>query len=321
MCARLLSLLITLFCCIGLGACTEPQEKPLRLGTNLWLGYEPFYLARGQDALERSKVRLIEYTTSLPVIDAMRSGLLDAAALTLDESIVLQQQVHDLRVIAVLDFSYGADALLGKPEITSIADLRGKRVGVENLATGGYLLARGLASAGLSYQDVEIVPINADHHQKALHQPDIAAIVSYQPMLTHLLNGGAHRLFDSSQIPGEIIDLLVVRERTLQEHRSHLPYLLRAWFIGRQHMLTQQPQALAQMQARQQLTTVQLKQTLNELRFPTHEENLRLLGPRSTLQSTSRQLQAHLQHAGLLPSSPPIQPLRFDPAWLQDTPR
>ena len=321
MCARLLSLLITLLCCIGLAACTEPQEKPLRLGTNLWLGYEPFYLARGQDALERGKVRLIEYTTSLPVIDAMRSGLLDAAALTLDESIVLQQQAHDLQVIAVLDFSHGADALLGKPEIASIADLRGKRIGVENLATGGYLLARGLASAGLTHQDVEIVPVSADHHQEALRQPDIAAIVSYQPMLTYLLNGGAHRLFDSSQIPGEIIDVLVVREHAVRKHRSHLPYLLRAWFIGRQHMLTQQTQALAQMQARQQLLPVQLKQTLRELRFPTLEENRRLLGQPSQLQATGRQLQAYLQRAGQLPANPPALPLRFDPSWLPDAPR
>ena len=125
-----------------------------------------------------------------------------------------------------------------------------------------------------------------------MRQPDIAAIVSYQPMLTYLLNGGAHRLFDSNQIPGEIIDVLVVREHAVRKHRSHLPYLLRAWFIGRQHMLAQQTQALAQMQARQQLLPVQLKQTLRELRFPTLEENRRLLGQPSQLPATGRQLQS-----------------------------
>lgn len=309
MISRLATLLLATLCCVWLSGCPAVMEKPLRLGTNQWIGYEPFYLAREQNALDRSKVRLIEYTTSVPVIDAMRNNLIDAAALTLDESLALQQQVKDLRLIAVLDFSNGADILIGKPDILTLADLRGKRVAVENQATGAYLLSRALASAGMSLQDVIQVPVAVDQHEAAIADPEIAAIVCYQPVATRLLNGGNHRLFDSSRIPGEIVDVLVVREATLQQKPANLRYLLRAWAIGREYLQRDPDAAIRLMQARQQLTPAQIKANLQELRFPDAEENRSLLQANSPLQQTMLKLKQHMLQTGLLSTSQPAPPL------------
>lgn len=306
---RLATLLLATLCCAWLSGCPAVAEKPLRLGTNQWIGYEPFYLAREQNALDRDKVRLIEYTTSVPVIDAMRNGLIDAAALTLDESLALQHQVKDLRLVAVLDFSNGADILVGKPDVLTLADLRGKRVAVENQATGAYLLSRALASAGMSLQDVVQVPVAVDQHEAAIADPSIAAIVCYQPIATRLLNGGNHRLFDSSRIPGEIVDVLVVREATLRQKPANLRHLLRAWAIGREYLQRDQDTAIRLMQARQQLTPAQIKASLQELRFPDAAENRQLLQATSPLQQTILKLKQHMLQTGLLSASRPAPPL------------
>ena len=61
------------------------------------------------------------------IMHAMRNDVLEGAALTLDETLSLIDDGIDLKVILVMDISNGADVLLAKPEIQSIADLRGEK--------------------------------------------------------------------------------------------------------------------------------------------------------------------------------------------------
>ena len=62
----------------------RPAQEPLRLGTNVWPGYEPLYLARsrlsGSRAGETGGVR-----SATQVMHALETGAIDGGALTLDE--------------------------------------------------------------------------------------------------------------------------------------------------------------------------------------------------------------------------------------------
>lgn len=312
---RVLPILASLLCCLLLAACTAAPDKPLRLGTNVWIGYEPFYLAREINALDQDKVRLVEYTSSLPVLNAFRNGLLDAAALTLDESLVLTTQMPDLTVVAVLDISNGADALLARPNIHSISELKNKAVAVENLATGGYLLMRALQHSGIALTDVTIQTEAADRHERILDKGDIAAVVTYDPHKSQLLAAGMRSLFDSSQIPGEIVDVLVVRSQLLREKPTQLQHLIKAWFIAQGHLQRNRHDALIKMQARQRLNAEQLNLSLTQLRFPSQQENIALLTDPEKLSTTTRLLQQHMLHNGLLPNNKaPL--LKLDAAWI-----
>lgn len=312
---RVLSLIFCLLCGLWLAACTAAPEKPLRLGTNAWIGYEPFYLAREINALDQDKVRLIEYTSSLPVLNAFRNGLLDAAALTLDESLALAKQVPDLTVVAVLDISNGADALLAKPNIHDIHELKNKTIALENLATGGYLLMRALQKSGMTLNDVHMQTETADRHERIMEKGDIAAVVTYDPQKTRLLASGARSLFDSSQIPGEIVDVLVVRPQILRDHPAHLRHLLKAWFIAQGHLQRNRHDALLKMQARQHLDADQLRAALLQLHFPSQQENVALLGSPQQLDNTIRLLQQHMASNDLLPKDL-RQPLKLDASWV-----
>ena len=312
---RFISILASLLCCLMLAACVPAPEKPLRLGTNVWIGYEPFYLAREINALDQDKVRLIEYTSSMPVLHAFRNNLLDAAALTLDEALLVVQQVPDISVVAVLDISNGADALLARPEIGSIQQLRGKTVAVENLATGGYLLSRALQLAGVPNSEITIRTLAADGHEAALLNRNIAAVVSYDPQKTRMLANGANNLFDSSGIPGEIVDVLVVRNQVLQNKPHMLRHLLKGWQIAQQHLQRNRHDALVKMQARQRLNTIQIEAALRQLIFPGNEENQALLGKSGPLQRTLLLLQQHMRTSQLLPANS-AQTLKLDPSWM-----
>jgi len=215
-------------------SCTQAPEPPLRIGSNVWPGYEPLYLARELGFYQSAPIRLVELASATDVIHAMRSGTLEAAALTLDEVLTLLDQGIGLKLILVFDFSHGADALIAKSTIAELPSLRNKRIAVENTAMGALLLDSALSAGGLTVADVEIMSCNVDLHSQCFETVD--ALVTFEPTRTKLVNQGARVLFDSSQIPGRIVDVLAVRDFALEQHKNALRQLVSGYFKARQFM-------------------------------------------------------------------------------------
>lgn len=202
---------ISLLCFIVVAASCRPNpEKRLKIGTNIWPGYEILYLARDLGYLDGLPVDLVEMTSASEVINAMRNGTINGAGLTLDETITLLDEGVPLKVILLLDASFGADALLAKPTFQDIEQLRGKRIAIENTAVGAILLNNALESAGMNLNDITIVPCTADRHPVCFD--DVDAVVTFEPSLSKIRKKGAIELFSSKDIPGTILDILVVSE-------------------------------------------------------------------------------------------------------------
>lgn len=125
-------------------ACTPSKPEPLRIGTNLWPGYEPLYLARDKQQFDDSRYLLFELTSATQVMHAFQKRKIDIAALTLDEALLLEAEGIPLKVLLAMDYSNGADAIVASPNIHSMHDLKGKKIGVENTALGAFMLNRAL---------------------------------------------------------------------------------------------------------------------------------------------------------------------------------
>lgn len=121
--------------CLALG-CDVPHKPPLLLGTNAWLGYEPLYLSRELGYWTPEQVHLVEYLSSSETLRAFRNREIDAAALTLDEVLLLLQDGVDIKAILITDVSLGGDAILARQGIGSVKALKGHRVAVESSALG-----------------------------------------------------------------------------------------------------------------------------------------------------------------------------------------
>ena len=65
----------TVFFLIVVSGCKQP-DAPLRLGTNIWPGYEPLYLASSIKALPEEQVRLVQYASASDVIRAFRNEVI-----------------------------------------------------------------------------------------------------------------------------------------------------------------------------------------------------------------------------------------------------
>lgn len=281
--------------------CAPPQAAPLRIGTHPWLGYELMHLARQRQYLVGDAVRLVEIPHASASLRALSAGTLEGAGLTLDEVLSARARGLPLRVVAVIDVSHGADMLIAAPDITSLGALRGRRIGVEQSATGALMLDAALTKAGLAAADVRLVPLAFNEHFKAMSDHRVDAVVSFDPVCSALLRLGARRLFSSAEVPGLIVDVLAVRAEAVDSHGPALRDLVAALFRARSDWLGA-PAAMAPLLApRLRLPPVDVVRAFEGVQLPDLAANLAWLdGPAPALVQTARQAAAVMQRAGLL---------------------
>ncbi len=304
----LLPLLLT-----GLAACTSPPPRPpLRIGVLVFPSFELLFLAAETGLLPRESVRLVSYRSPSELARGYEMGVIDAMTTTLEYGLSLYRGAEDHRVVLVLDVSQGADAVVARPELATLADLRGRRVGTESGELGSYVLQRALDHAGLTRADLEIVPVDHADQQEAFESGRVDAVVTYDPVRGRLLAAGARELFTSREIPGEIVDVLIVRSELLEQRRDDLQRLVRAWFAARARFLAAPREAAALMAPREGLGVDEFLAQFAGVRVPDAEENARLLsGADPALRDSVRRRAEHLIAAGVVDQVPPLDGL-FD---------
>ncbi len=136
----------------------------------------------------------------------------------------------DTSAIIMGDYSNGNDGIVLKDGKT-LADIKGRDINIVEFSVSHYLLARGLDSVGLTEKDVKTVNTSDVDIVAAFKSPDSKAVVTWNPQLQEVkAEPTATEVFDSSKIPGEIEDLLVVNTQTLKDNPDLGKALAGAWY-------------------------------------------------------------------------------------------
>ncbi len=295
---------------LALAACGEPVVAPLTVGMNPWVGYDPLVLARDRGLTDAKQLRVVELASASETLRHLRNGLLDAATLTLDETLRLAESGVAVRIVAVLDESTGGDAVLAAPRITSPAQLKGEFIAVEDSAVGALLLQRMLQKAGLTRADVRVTNVEVARHLQALQSGQAAAAVSYEPLAGAIEAAGFRRIFDSRELPGEILDLLVVRAEVLEQRPEAVDALLRAWYAGLDLFNRDLPGAAESLARGTDLSPAAYQAVLGGLAFQSREASAReLQGDLPPLAEKAAVVAEALQAIGLLQRTPRWQDL------------
>jgi len=315
-----LFLAAALLLALTLPGCSRQPESPLRIGTNVWIGSEPLYLARDLGHLPPKSVQLLEYPSASEVLRAFRNQAIDGMVISLDELFGLTAEGMRPRAILVVDVSHGADAILGRPGMASMTDLRGKRVAVESGALGAFVLSRALTLNGMQASDVTVVQMESNEQPGAFEKGQVDAAVTFDPYRTQMLKHGATTLFDSTRIPGEIVDLIAVRQSVLDRNPKTTQALLSGWFKAIDYLQRDPTDAARRMGIRQQTTGEQYLAGLRGLHIPSREENLKMIGGGSPeLVPTGRRLMDLMLESRLLPAPLKIEDV-LAPAPLESLP-
>ncbi len=304
---RLLACVALLFLLTG---CAREPQTALRIGTNVWIGSEPLYLARELGHLDPASVQLVEYPSASEVLRAFRNQAIDGMVISLDELFGLAADGFQPRIILVVDVSHGADVVVGRQNMRTMLDLKGKSVAVESSALGAFVLSRALAVNGMQASDVNVVHLESNEQPSAFEKGQVDGAVTFDPYRAQLLRAGARTLFDSAQIPGEIVDLLAVRASVADKQPKTIKALLTGWFDALDYMNREPADAARRMGIRQQTTGEQFLQAQQGLHIPSREENIRMLsGTNPELVVTGRRLMSLMVDAKLLRSSLDIESL------------
>jgi NitT/TauT family transport system substrate-binding protein len=263
---------------LGVSGCSREPEAALRIGTNVWIGSEPLYLARDLGYLDSSAVQLVEYPSASEVLRAYRNQAIDGMVISLDELFGLAVDGLQPRVILVVDVSHGADVVVGRPGMKSMQDLKGKSVAVESGALGAFVLSRALTLNGMQASDVDVVHLESNEQPKAFEAGKVDGAVTFDPYRGQFLKMGATTLFDSTQIPGEIVDLVAVRAPVVSKQPKAIQALLTGWFRATEYMSREPKDAAQRMGKRQQISGEQFLAAQKGLHVPTRDENLRMIG-------------------------------------------
>jgi NitT/TauT family transport system substrate-binding protein len=193
-------------------------QNKFRVAWSHYTGWEPWGYAQQAGILDKwakkynIQVELVLINDYVESINLYTSGKFDACAMTnMDALTIPAVGGIDSTALIIGDFSSGNDGIVLKSG-TSVKDLKGRSVKLVEFTVSHYMLARALEMNGMSERDIKTVN-TSDADIAAIFAADPkGAAVTWNPPLQQARNAkGAALVFDSSKIPGEIIDMMVVR--------------------------------------------------------------------------------------------------------------
>jgi NitT/TauT family transport system substrate-binding protein len=302
-----------------LASCGREPVPPLRLGTFPGPTSELMFLAQHRGWLPPSDYRLVEFINDGEVVRAFRNGSIEAAFVSLDEVLLLAQSGMDPVILFVTAESRGGDAIVAHADVTSFADLRGRRVAVQVNSVSAYLLRRSLKNAGVKLEELQIVNLPPDRHRAAFVRRDVDAVVTADPVRTEILELGGVELFSSASLPLELMGVTIISGAYLEQHGERASALCAAWRRAEVD-IDASADARAWIAARMKVTPETLGQMLEVVRLITPSESDALLGsPRPRLMATAARIQSLLLDSGVLTRALSLDPIFSWPAGVNQS--
>ena len=176
-------------------------------------------------------VEIVQINDYIESINQYTAGAFDGCSMTnMDALSIPAGGGVDTTALIVGDYSNGNDGIVLK-DGDSVADLEGQNVNLVELSVSHYLLARALDGAGLSERDLTVVNTSDADMIAAYATDDVTSVVTWNPLLSEIAaTPGSTQVFDSSNIPGEIIDIMMVNTETLAANPDFGKALVGAWY-------------------------------------------------------------------------------------------
>jgi NitT/TauT family transport system substrate-binding protein len=217
---------------VGLVAPLGAHAEPLKLAHSTWVGYGPFFVAQEKGFFkdEGVDVELVNVEDVKIRFAALAAGQIDAMATTVDTMPLYLKPGIRYQYLFAVDDSKGGDGVVANKEITSIADLKGKKVAFTEGSVSQFYVNVLLQEAGLEQADIEVINMTAGDAGSAFVSGQVDAAVTWEPWLTRGKQAPhGHLLTDSSTKPGLITDVVLAPVAVIEGRGDELKALARAW--------------------------------------------------------------------------------------------
>jgi len=231
-------------------------KKDFKIAWSIYVGWMPWGWASDTGLVKKwadkydISIDVVQFNDYIESINQYTAGAFDGVTATnMDTLAIPSVGGVDTTALIIGDYSNGNDAVILKDKKT-LAEVKGQRVNLVELSVSHYLLARGLESVGLSERDISVVNTSDADMVAAYKTPQVTAVVTWNPLVAEILaEPSATKVFDSSQIPGEIQDLLVVNTETLKANPDLGKALVGIWYDTMKVMSSNTPEGKAAREA------------------------------------------------------------------------
>jgi NitT/TauT family transport system substrate-binding protein len=213
---------------LSLASCSKPApkeapaaaasaDKEYTIGWTIYAGWMPWPYADQAGIVKKwadkyhVKIKLVQINDYVESLNQYTAGKLDGVMSTnMDGLTIPAAGGRDSTVVMVGDYSNGNDGVVLKNG-KAIADIKGRSVNIVANSVSQYLLARCLENAGMKMADVKLVNTSDADMVAAFAAPGADAMVTWNPQLMEVKKApGATEVCDSSKIPAEIEDMLLL---------------------------------------------------------------------------------------------------------------
>lgn len=206
--------------------------QPLKVGYSDWPGWVAWQVAIEKGWFKEAgvdvKFEWFDYSASM---DAFAAGKIDAVTMTNGDALVTGSGGAKSVMLMLTDYSNGNDMIVAKPGIKTLADLKGKKVAVEQGLVEHLLLLNGLKKAGLKETDVTIVNAKTNEMPQMLTAKDVAAVGAWQPISGEAMKAvpGSKPIYTSADEPGLIYDVLAANPASVKARRAEWQKVVKVW--------------------------------------------------------------------------------------------
>lgn len=222
---------------LSVSVAAAAPKKDFKVGWSIYVGWMPWGYAADSGIVKKwadkygITIDVKQFNDYVESINQYTAGAYDAVTITnMDALSIPAAGGVDTTALIVGDFSNGNDAVILKNK-TKLTDIKGQNVNLVEFSVSHYLLARALESVKLAEKDVKVVNTSDADMAAAYKTADVTAVATWNPIVSEILNSpDAHKVFDSSQIPGEIMDLMVVNTEVVTENPAFGKALVGIWY-------------------------------------------------------------------------------------------
>jgi len=231
---------------------TTDDSAEVRVRVNVWVGCVGGLVANGGlDTAPDSIFAKKGLKVSFKIIDdwtegasALATNNVDVMLTTLDvyakDYGQFQEKGFGSHAFLMVDWSRGADGVIGKQGINSIEDLAGKTVAFAPYTPSHFLLWNGLKASGLSTEQRNEIFRNAVHTKDGIEpanlfaQEKVDAAVAWDPDMSDAVakRAGAKKIYDTRIANRLIADILVVSDRFAAKHPQTVMKFAQGWLEG-----------------------------------------------------------------------------------------
>ena len=217
-------------------AMAEKKQK-FTIAKSIYAGWMPWYYAKSSGIMKKwadkynIEVELV-HMDYIPSIEAYVADKAAGCVMTNMEALDMPAASGiDSTALILGDYSNGNDAILTRDNITA-NDIGGKDIYLVELSVSHYLLAQFLERNGIKEKQVKLINTSdSDIGPAFIANKKQKVVVTWNPIVMKIeQTPGVKKIFTSADIPGHILDLMVVRTDVLKKHPELGKALVGAWY-------------------------------------------------------------------------------------------